>query len=493
MRSCKNSVCWDTFDPDEIWAEASREKRGSVTTKLANDRSTRRDVNDDEAPRRGSALSSSFGRWERGIALPPPEERVGRGNNRNDDAEDPNDLWDDPMASSRVAAAADFSAFGGSLDNDPRATHTNDSAFDLTSFAEASLKVEGSLHRGSTDDKLDEKLSIVNVHEYISHIVDPRRPLASKGTTIRSGSGDDVNVFEDFDDPIELVDDALSAIKSGDESQSLSSRLMQMIGVNRDQTILTDDSRGHTLEIKEEVELSSMGVGNTTTFTASLHSLSKNPWGTDSRIISSSESIDLAARLHQLELDKKREEEKEIARLRQEEEEKKRAAVQAQQAEMQARQQATAATQQTQGHSQVELILMERVCTLLENSWGRSDLVTILSSLHKEDARVVPLLSTVEALRALLSRHPRRVAQLKDPSYGTDMAVLIMTNTQFQQQQAAQDMQRRHIEQQQQLQAVAAARTKAEAEVRTREIAAKTIFMPESPWYYADPQGNIQV
>lgn len=442
-------------------------------------------------PRRGSALSSSFGRWERGIALPPPEERGGRGNNRNDDAEDPDDLWDDPLTSSRDTAAPDFSAFGGSLENEPKATHAVNNGFDLTSFAEAALKFEGSLHRGTADSKEAGKQSIVNDHEYTSHIVDPTRPLASIGTTIRSGSGDDVNVFEDFDNPIELVDDALSAIKSAEVSQSLSSRLMQMIGVNNED-IIADDSMGHPLETREEIESSSIRLETTVSFTTALHSLPKNPWGTDSRTISTNESIDLAARLQKLEIEKKREEEKETARLRQEDEDKRRAAIQAQQAEMQARQQATTATQQPQAHSQVELILMERVGTLLENSWGRSDLVSILSSLHAEDARVIPLLSSVDALRALLSRHPRRIAIMKDSSFGTDMAVLVMTNTQFQQQQAAQEIQRRQIEQQQ-IQAAAVARAKAEAEARAREVASTTVLIPDSPWYYADPQGNIQV
>ena len=106
-----------------------------------------------------------------------------------------------------------------SLDDDPRDTQSNDYAFDLTNFAEASLKIEGSLQKGFVDDKVEDKASLVNDHEYASHIVDP--------TTHLAGAGNDVNVFEDFDDPI----DALSAIKSGVESQSLSSRLIQKIGV----------------------------------------------------------------------------------------------------------------------------------------------------------------------------------------------------------------------------------------------------------------------
>jgi hypothetical protein len=199
--------------------------------------------------------------------------------------------------------------------------------------------------------------------------------------------------------------------------------------------------------------------------------------------------------LQQLELDKKREEEMEPARILKDEEEKRLAAIQAaQQAEAKARQQATVSTQQPQGPSQVELILIERVGTILENSWGRSDLASILSTLHAEDSRVIPLLSSAEALRALLLRHPRRIALMKDPSFGADMAVLLLTNAQYQQQQAAQEMQRRQMEQQQQqLQAVAAARARAEAEARAREVASKPVLIADAPWYYADPQGNIQV
>ena len=65
-----------------------------------------------------SGLTKVGGRWQRGVALPPPEDsRSGGGRNRSghDDAENPEDLWDDPVSSSagiNTTAASDFSAFG---------------------------------------------------------------------------------------------------------------------------------------------------------------------------------------------------------------------------------------------------------------------------------------------------------------------------------------------------------------------------------------------
>ena len=67
--------------------------------------------------------------------------------------------------------------------------------------------------------------------------------------------------------------------------------------------------------------------------------------------------------------------------------------------EERARQQAIQQQQQS-AHSQVELVLMERISVILENSWGRSDLVSILNTLHSEDSRVIPLLGNAEALSA---------------------------------------------------------------------------------------------
>jgi hypothetical protein len=108
-----------------------------------------------------------------------------------------------------------------------------------------------------------------------------------------------------------------------------------------------------------------------------------------------------------------------------------------------------------------------------------------LQTLHTDDARVVPLLGTVDALRALIVRHPRRFALTKDPTFGAEMAVLIMNNSQWQQHQASEELQRRQQDDHQKMLAA----KKAEAEARASE----TIVITNDPWYYADPQGNIQV
>jgi hypothetical protein len=81
----------------------------------------------------------------------------------------------------------------------------------------------------------------------------------------------------------------------------------------------------------------------------------------------------------------------------------------------------------------------------------------------------------------------------KDPTFGAEMAVLVMNNSQWQQHQASEEMQRR--QQQEDHQKILAAkkeaesRAKAEAEARASE----NIVITDAPWYYADPHGNIQV
>jgi len=68
----------------------------------------------------------------------------------------------------------------------------------------------------------------------LSTPVDPHKPLATAGTIIRS-STEDVNVFEDFDVPLEPSppEKKDSEEKSTEkEDISASSRLMQMIGMS---------------------------------------------------------------------------------------------------------------------------------------------------------------------------------------------------------------------------------------------------------------------
>ena len=147
--------------------------------------------------------------------------------------------------------------------------------------------------------------------------------------------------------------------------------------------------------------------------------------------------------------------------------------------------------QQQPEYSQVELILCERISTILENTWGRSDLMTVLQTLHSDDSRVVPLLGTVDALRALIVRHPGRFGLTKDPTFGAEMAVLVTNNAQWQQQNASEDLQRRQQEEHQQMMAAKEAEAIAEAQAKAR--ASEPIVITDAPWYYADPQGNVQV
>ena len=462
--------------------------------------------------------------------------------------------------------------------------------FDLSDLSEAARRFEVELHGPSSlmRPSVENVGSIGSVGSvgsvggsvdkenapHLTHAVDPHRPLASEGTTIKSGSGNDVNVFEDFGMPTE--DDQSSGandgqdeagIKSGHE-ESASSRLMGMIGVkpggsgeNETESnevgsqLLsslsvgvvsavgeTEKSDPPTPSVDSSVESSAVGATITVPSTSSIP---RNPWGdtilpaASSLPEQSGTGMNLSARLEAALAEQKareaaakeaveaedmrRREEAELIRLRQEEEEKQRQAtmraqreaeeqaarVAVQQRAMQAQQQQQAAA--ASGHSQVELILMERISAILENSWGRSDLLSILHTLHAEDSRVIPLLGSVDALRALVVRHPRRIQLVNDPAFGAEMAVLAMTNAQWQQQQQQQEAQmraqqeemKRHQRQRQQeeeeqrrvqQQMQAAARAQAEAEERANSVAPQSpLQISEAPWYYADPQGNIQV
>ena len=476
---CYYKVCYDTFDADEIW-QAAKSRGGTTKAPSARSLSDSRDNVEDRKSKGGP------GRWQRGIALPPAEDshRNGRngGGGRYDDADHPEDLWDDPVTPQ--AAAADFSAFGGSLDDEPRARNgsigSDSAGFDLGAMSEMSKKFDQDIH-GSTTESGSESLNTS---------IDPLRPLADAGTTIKSGSGDDVNVFEDFASPEEVGGGpAERSIRSGDEEQNASSRLMQMIGV--------------TPEAKDGVELESSKAKESvqqetaqSMFSGFSSSVPSNPWGDPiipSHDVNKQNSLGLD--LSALTLQREQEEEEERRRLL---EEKKRQQAQ-QEAELQ-RQQALRTQQQAQQqqqHEQVERILTERVSGILENSWGRCELTSILQTLHSEDPRVIPLLGTVDALRALLSRHPLRIRLAKDPTFGAEMAVLQMTNSQWQQ-RASEETQRRQQEEQQKLlaqqqQAAAAAKAKEAAELRAQEATVENVVITDSPWFYADPQGNVQV
>ena len=516
-------VCWDSdFLPEEIWAKAQRDRRAS--SKMLREASGGgTGIPSADGMRRtstagggGRRASDAQGRWQRGVALPPPSETIKK---RSDSvANNPNDLWDDPL----TAPASDFSAFGAIPSDDDehhdkggKAATSNDDVFDFEKMAAASAKLEEELHGTATTTATsgsdEDENNLAPLHE---HKVNPTRPLASIGTTIRSGSGEDVNVFEDFDE------NASPAAEGGDEKTPTepetkktapdeeidpSSQLMKMIGVpnnkadkaNKATSSSAGGAPGPTVDQAiggSEATAVKNAWGepqqtNDGTSRESVSGLSLNPWGTSlipgSPAAASASNpttiqqpqqqvqpggLDLQSRLREAEA----EQQQKLAgeRRRQEEETRRRALAQQQQqhqqaaqqqqqqqqqaAQQQQQQQQVAAQQQQQQagvQSQVERVLVERISTILENSWGRADLVSVLTTLHSEDSRVIPLLNTVDALRALIVRNPKRIALRQDPSLRAEMAVLLLTNAQWlqqeqEQQQRAQqeEMQRREQE-----------------------------------------------
>mmetsp|Transcript_22589 Transcript_22589/g.27610 ORF Transcript_22589/g.27610 Transcript_22589/m.27610 type:complete len:1391 (-) Transcript_22589:215-4387(-) len=609
-------VCFDVddFEPDTIWAQQKPHPRGSIgaTTGSIGSKSpsnTRLIDPGGTSSVRGPVTNGGVGRWQRGIALPassedPNARGSGAATKATKELEVEDDLWDDPEVS--TGAAIDFSQFGGSILNDepPLAPSVEQSGaarvdyFDLDKMSEAAQRFEHEMH-GPSDSSLGDAALTPST-------VDPRKPLASAGTTIESGSGDHVNVFEDFGAPPSPVPSSSSetrvegsaigtSAKNNDvnkqpEQQALakdssagmgsgvmnvdikvnadveasadidaSSRLMQMIGISSGTTSSASgvDSAGSKL-------VSPWGIASSVT---SDIPFSNNPWG-DTSTIPSAGALDLPARMESamidrealekaeriasekaeadkeeeqrlreqkaaeeqkqqqllLQLQRQKEEEEAAVAAQQRQRETEEAALRAQEAEAQARQQqqqqeeaarAAAAAASRVQPSQVELVLMERITTILENSWGRADLMNVLTTLHRDDARVVPLLGNIEMLRTLILRHPSRIALTKDPAFGVDMAMLIMTNAQFlqqeqqmRQQQQEEELQRQRQQQQQQLQAqqaAALAHAEAQAEAankakaaasaqaaQTQTQEASVIVITDDPWYYADPQGHIQ-
>jgi len=492
----QDPVCWDTFDAEEIWEMAREQRRAAAVT--AGKPIGALEGGGEQRSRRPAPSS---GRWSRGLALPPPEE----GNRRKGDADNPNELWDDPVGGV-TGAASDFSSFGALPPEDGvgGGGGGGGDAFDFDKMTEASAKLEKELHGNKESDSEEEQNA--------KKMVDVSRPLASAGTTLVSGSGNGVNVFEDFDAP--NVSDKegetratgdkkeVTTVRGGDEDPSASSRLMQMIGVSRDPA---NDQANKNAEPSSNPWGSSAsangGPNNTTTSdpiiggNAGGASISLNPWG-DPIVPASASSQQTAgsgggmnlggihlrpfsAEEKNLEAQRLAEREKiarqeaeMLARRRQEEEEgKRRALAQQQQAPPQ--------------QSQIELVLMERICTILENSWGRNDLVSILTTLHTEDSRVVPLLGNIDALRALIARSPQRVNLRRDPGLAGEMAVLVMTNTQWQEQQQIQARIQQEELRRRQLEEEAKARLQAQ-----NQLAAS--IKKDAPWFYSDPQNNIQ-
>lgn len=526
----QDPVCWDTLDADEIWATVPTRRSSMPMPKPGGVSrvSSTGGIEEGGAPegRRRSYVAPSSGRWQRGQALPPSEEGK-RGKDK--DANSPDDLWDDPVGGA-TGAAMDFSAFGGMPQGDLKGetgSVGSGDAFDFEKMAEASKKFEAEF-RGAGDGGAEDESELAEKR------VDPKRPLAMAGTTIRSGSGDDVNVFEDFDAPgaeeaeglaPSTVQPALQPdAAGGNGAEEASSRLMAMIGVKKD-----DSAGGILAGIKSEGSgddnlspwngggapatdptAGLLGLGPATSSTA----IPLNPWGdpilpTPAQPTQQNMGIgmDLASRLESFAAEQKAREaaemeQKELLRRRQEQEEQQRRAMQQQQAQERARQQAqynqNQNPQQNQNQqqqtsspqSQVELVLMERITTILENSWGRSDLMSILSTLHAEDSRVIPLLSNVDLLRDLIAHNPRRVALRQDQAFGAEMAVLQMTNAQWQQHEqqvrAQQQQQQEELRRQEQL------RMENIQRQRSMSNDGPPRVNPEAPWFYSDPQGNIQ-
>jgi hypothetical protein len=475
-------VCFLTFEAEEIWAAVPRERRPAVKPVSA-----LREAPEERRPasnrRDGGGTAFGGSRWQRGQALPPADQAKKA---REKETDNPDELWDDPAAD---VAASDFTAFGGSLDDRSDAGSAGE-AFDFDKMAEASRRLEEEMHgprsRASSDATGATGQNGEEDEDAAPDVkVDPKRPLAAVGTTIRSGSGDNVNVFEDFDDPDSEAEPEPVPIKASAEDPSASSRLMKMIGV------VKDDPGSSEFPIAEAPAAPTWGAKEGSV-------IPLNPWGSGPAQGSSGgqqqlqqRELDLQARLREGAEAERKAREAELRRRQQEQEVAQQRAVAQQQEQERSSRSNPAATHQAGVQTQVEMVLVERVSTILETSWGRGDLMSVLSTLHAEDSRVIPLLNNVDALRALLLRNPRRISLRQDPASRAEMAVLLVTNVQWQQQQEQEaraeqeEMQRR--EQQLRMEEerkVAAAR--AQSDFRNFKVIA------DAPWFYSDPQNNIQ-
>ena len=543
-------VCFEDFDADQIWSQAipSRSSRGasvggSIKTNSSNNSINHRVSGESLRSRTDTDAFSSgtgSGRWQRGVALPPASDNLDGlknklGSRKSDEAEKPEDLWDDPV--NLNSASADLSQYGALLDDKTgsplgksrgRSGSSGSSGmFDLAQMSEAAQKFESQLHgnkqrttnQSAHDSNSDfEKDLEFDLDSNLGHRVDPKRPLAFAGTTIRSGSGDDVNVFEDFGAPAEQQKEQQDSTQTESEL-SASNRLMKMIGVKSTddgtssnsmtawgasgQENINTEKENVQEPMKTEVNGTNLGLFGAPSLTSSVP---KNPWGNptptigmDTGLNQQPTAMEILEDQHGLRNNKAAEENQHQANIQ------AQLAAQRQAAQAEAHRQHNTMQQpvRAQYDSQVEQILMERVSNVLEGSWGRTDLGTLLSTLQTEDPRVIPLLGTIEELKTLISRHSNRVAVVSGPSFGGEMAVLVMTNAQYQQQQIQQQREEEFQRQRQMLQNMQALQV-AEEEARTREQAAlsaqqqrqkhqEQVKITQDPWFYADPQGNIQV
>ena len=487
----QDPVCWDTLDAEAIWATVAaaaahrRKSSNPPTIPGANEGL----LGEDKSRRASTGTTrgrGGGGRWQRGVALPPPDQNKKAGSGP---AESAGDLWDDPQA---TGAAADFSAFGAMPDDD------DDEPFDFEKMAEATRKFEQEMHGNrSRASSAAESANDDDETPVAMHGVDPKRPLASIGTTIQSGSMDNVNVFEDFDDPAKEAQPPGSSAATNSSTatseptiqageQNASSRLMAMIGVTKPEAASTN---AVTASAAATTTTSAWGKGQAT---ADAAAVPVNPWGglllpgqgapaAATTPAAAGGGFDMQARMR-AEMEQKA---RDAEAARRKEQEARQAAAAQQQQQIQQQQQ-----QQQQGvQSQVELVLLERISTVLENSWGQSDLVSILSTLHSEDSRVIPLLNNTDALRALILRNPRRIALRSNPVFGTEMAALLLTNAQWQQEQASAQQQQAEAQARSQREEM---KRREEQQLQMQQQARIRAIVPGAPWYYSDPQGNIQ-
>ncbi len=438
--------------------------------------------------------------WARGTKLPPAP-TSSEGNNKNSKhAKD--DLWDS------VGPASDFTEFGalpGSLGGGKM------EKFDLCDMANAASAFEEEMAALRLADKEAAAKTVNNSNN------NNNNKNVNRIDTIMRSAGDNVNVFEDIgdDDGAASHNNHHQQSSNIHKSNAAGSRLMQMIGA------------GSTSSGESSASLSAAPIRPSL--------VPSNPWGTSSKSSSSKDAEAAAKEAAAAEAEnaarlEREEAAAEAAKLAAAEEARENArrneaaaeaSAVAQQASALAQQQLEAAEAQQRAaalaayNAQVESVLMERICALLEANWGKVEINSVLSTLHREDERVIPLLRSTDELRSLIIRNVNRVQLVKVNGNGAEFAVLVTNNNPLQQQQAALQQQQQQAAQQQaaarqQVQAAeAAAIAKLQADARERErllllheqqqqaaaIAAQKQQLAggsNNAWYYADPQGAIQ-
>lgn len=509
VERCQEPVCFDDFDPDAIWAlvkvsrNISNKQSNSNSTPLSSSGSHSQQHHHNSSNNNSGDSNTSnhhqSNTWRRGVALPPADRTGGKTTRSNRDVVDANELWDDPMTTSNdfdSKPAEDFSAFGGSIDDDPNNSSLPVlNTFDLGDMAEATRKFEEDMRRNGSSQENDSE-NHNNIGHRLKYSDDEaatgsKSPVrfAGKGVTIQSGGGDDVNVFEDFSPPAGTSDPAVIAATTsastaieGEEHVptdqkvdiDASSKLMEIIGVGRDNEATSSNIVN---EIEEPIVQEQTMNPSTTSLVSSvstwgdadnISAFGSNPWRSVLEVPTSTEpkeSSDSFSSKLMSAMNEQRQREAELLQKQREEELRKQeehARMVRDQQENQRR--APQEARPNSEASQLELILMERIGNILEKHWGRAEVSTVLTDLHREDHRVVNLIQNVGVLRSLIARHPSRVNLAQDSTYGAEFAVLV-------------------YQQQQQQQPMAKAPSPAVVQIQIN---------PKKPWFYRDPQNNIQ-